>query len=95
MKTVITDIGWKEITTKEFKIIGERWSGAFGNTTTKEWVESNKRAGTDKNRKTCQCCHRNWKDLFGRVNFFTTNHGNKAICDECVVKIFAGEKNGS
>ena len=93
MKIEITDTGWKEITTKEIKIIGERWSGAFGNMTIKEWIESVKRTGLTKHRKTCNCCHRSWEDLSGRVNFFFTDKGNKEICDECVVKIFAGENN--
>ena len=93
MKIEITDTGWKEITTKEIKIIGERWTSlGFDDMSTKEWVESNKRSGTFKNRKTCKCCHRNWEDLPGRVNFFTTDNGNKAICDKCVVKIFAGDR---
>lgn len=92
MKIEITDTGWKEITTKEFKIIGGRWKGSFIDVTTKKWIESNKRIGLPKNRETCKCCHRKWEDLPGKVNFFTTNYGNKAICDECVVKIFAGEK---
>ena len=94
MKTIITDTGWKEITTKEFKIIGKRWDDSFfGSITTKEWIESNKRSGTNKSkhRKTCQCCHRNWEDLPGKVSFFTTDKGNKAICEECVMKISKGE----
>lgn len=94
MKIEITDTGWKEITIKEIKIIGERWTNpAFANTTIKEWIESNKRVGIYKRgRQFCECCHRNWEDISGKINFFFTNKGNKVICDECVVKIFAGER---
>lgn len=90
MKIEITKTGWKEITTKEFKIIGERWSTKFfDNQTTKKWVESNKRLGLTKNRMTCNCCHKKWTDLPGKVNFYFTDKGNKAICDECVKAIFS------
>ena len=93
MKIEITETGWKEITTVEFKIISERWTNsAFANTTTKEWIESNKRVGMyKKGRETCGCCHRKWEDISGKINYFSTNKGNKAICDECVKKIFGGE----
>ena len=93
MKIEITTTGWKEITTREIKIIGNKWDNpTFAHQTTKEWIESNKRVGLSKKRLKCNCCGRPWEDLPGRINFFSTNKGNKAICDECFKKIFGGEQ---
>ena len=92
MKTEITNNGWKEITIKEFKIISKRWeSSSFKNITTSEWIASSDRLGL-KNRKNCNCCHKPWRGMSGKVNFFTTDKGNKAICDQCMKKIKESKK---
>ena len=92
MKTEITSTGWKEITIKEFKIISKRWEGVFKDVSTHVWISSNDRLGLTNNRKTCNCCHRPWRGMSGKVNFFTTDKGNKAICDQCMKKIKESKK---
>ena len=82
MKTIKTNTGWEDITTKVFKIetIGIKpWM------TVGKWIESNKRIGLYRKRKKCNCCKKAWESMDPDENLFTvfTDKGHKPICLSC------------
>jgi hypothetical protein len=85
MKIEFTDNGWKEVVPNEV-IISRKMPRSFGPIPIKEWISTNERLGL-KDRKTCNCCKTNWKNLEGGVNFYFSNKENKAVCDSCSNKI--------
>ena len=86
MKTEITDTGWKEITEIKIVKILEKQSTTI-------YLSSCEISFLHYHGNACNCCGKNWRGMAGNVNLVKTNHGEKTICDKCVVKIFAGEKN--
>ena len=88
MKTEMTKIGWKEITTVKI-IIGEEFP-TNSTMTVLNWVESNKRLGLNRGFRTnCSCCKEKWTALTGNTHLFPSNKGNKLICDSCYAKLEA------
>ena len=81
MKTEITKTGWKEVTTKTFKVL-KRFNSALASIG--GWIETNERLGL-KGRTRCACCKKPWRDMQStkKVWLVVTNKGNKAVCGPC------------
>ncbi|KKM06341.1 hypothetical protein LCGC14_1745010 [marine sediment metagenome] len=79
MKTIITDTGWKETTTKIFKV-EKRFTSAL--MTIGEYLEVVERLQL-KGRARCQCCQVLWGVINGKIYLVATNDGNKAVCGPC------------
>ncbi len=82
MKTVKTNIGWEEITTKVFNITTIQDNPYM---TVGKWVESNKKIGLYRKRKRCSCCKKAWESIDLNENLYSvfTDKGYKIICHNC------------
>jgi len=88
MKTELTKNGWKETTTKYFKI---RNFGVKPLALVDDWIECNERLfPKSKKRHRCDVCKTKWRDipLLGNVNIiFLENGPNMTACDDCFCKL--------
>lgn len=85
MKTEFTDKGWREITTKNINVerFGSKPLMLIG-----QWVDFNNRyPRIGRKRNICNCCRQKWTRLKGSVNIVFTDKGNKAVCDDCFLKL--------